>query len=183
MKNSKGKSLIGLILVLIVIAACGFVSWKGVDESGQGSARNIKLGLDLAGGVSITYEADEANPSSEDMSDTVYKLQKRVESYSTEAEVYQEGTNRINVEIPGVYDAERILNELGNPGTVQFYEVTDASAGDMSDPEKAEAKKAAEAAGLSDSSTFNLVMDGNDIVDAQVMTQNDSYGNPQYVVE
>lgn len=183
MKNNKGKSLIGLFLVLIIIAACGFVSWKGVDESGQGSAQNIKLGLDLAGGVSITYEADEENPSAEDMNDTVYKLQKRVESYSTEAEVYQEGTNRINVEIPGVYDAERILNELGNPGTVAFYEVTDASAVDISDEEKAEAKKAAEAAGLSDSSTFNLVMDGNDLVDAQVMTQNDSYGNSQYVVE
>lgn len=183
MKNNKGKSLIGLFFVLIIIAACGFVSWKGVDESGQGSARNIKLGLDLAGGVSITYEADEENPSAEDMNDTVYKLQKRVESYSTEAEVYQEGTNRINVEIPGVYDAERILNELGNPGTVAFYEVTDASADDMSDEEKAEAKKAAEAAGLSDSSAFNLVMDGNALIDAQVMTQKDSYGNSQYVVE
>lgn len=68
----------------------------------------------------------------------------------------QEGTNRINVEIPGVYDAEKILEELGNPGTVQFYEVTDASAADMSDEEKAEAKKAAEAAGFTDSSTFNL---------------------------
>ena len=75
MKNNKGKSLIGLFFVLIIIAACGFVSWKGVDESGQGSARNIKLGLDLAGGVSITYEADEENPSAEDMNDTVYKLQ------------------------------------------------------------------------------------------------------------
>ena len=72
MKNNKGKSLIGLFLVLIIIAACGFVSWKGVDESGQGSAQNIKLGLDLAGGVSITYEADEENPSAEDMNDTVY---------------------------------------------------------------------------------------------------------------
>lgn len=71
MKNNKGKSLIGLFFVLIIIAACGFVSWKGVDESGQGSARNIKLGLDLAGGVSITYEADEENPSAEDMNDTV----------------------------------------------------------------------------------------------------------------
>lgn len=72
---------------------------------------------------------------------------------------------------------------MGNPGTVAFYEVTDASADDMSDEEKAEAKKAAEAAGLSDSSAFNLVMDGNALIDAQVMTQKDSYGNSQYVVE
>ncbi len=40
------------------------------------------------------------------MSDTVYKLQKRVEQYSTEAQVYQEGSDRINVEIPGVTDAK-----------------------------------------------------------------------------
>ena len=53
MKNNKGKSLIGLFLVLIIIAACGFVSWKGVDESGQGSAQNIKLGLDLPAGSAL----------------------------------------------------------------------------------------------------------------------------------
>ena len=104
--------------MLIAIAACAFVSWKGVDESGQGSARNIKLGLDLAGGVSITYEADQENPSSEDMSDTVYKLQKRVEVYSTEAQVYQEGSDRINIESPGVSDANAILEELGKPGSL-----------------------------------------------------------------
>ena len=46
------------------------------------------------------------------MSDTRYKLQLRVDNYSTEAAVYQEGTNRINVDIPGVSDAEKILKEL-----------------------------------------------------------------------
>ena len=54
------------------------------------------------------------------MSDTVYKLQKRVETYSTEAEVYQVGDNRISVEIPGVSDANAILEELGTPGTLEF---------------------------------------------------------------
>ena len=171
MENKKGRSLVGILLVLIAIVACAFVSWKGVDESGQGSARNIKLGLDLAGGVSITYEADQENPSAEDMSDTVYKLQKRVEVYSTEAQVYQEGDNRINVEIPGVYDADKILSELGNPGTVEFYEITETESGENGEESETE------------SQGFNLVMDGNDIVDAQVMTQPDSYGNAQYVVE
>ena len=54
------------------------------------------------------------------MSDTVYKLQKRVEQYSTEAQVYQEGSDRINVEIPGVTDANAILEELGQPGSLCF---------------------------------------------------------------
>ena len=62
---------------------------------------NIKQGLDLAGGVSITYQVvGDESPSAEDMSDTIYKLQKRVENYSTEAQVYQEGNDRINIEIP-----------------------------------------------------------------------------------
>ena len=83
---------------------------------------DIKLGLDLAGGVSITYQAKEENPSAEDMSDTIYKLQQRVESYSTEAEVYQEGDNRINIDIPGESDANEILTELGKPGSLAFMD-------------------------------------------------------------
>ena len=46
------------------------------------------------------------------MADTIYKLQKRVEQYSTEASVYQEGDDRINIEIPGVSDANTILDAI-----------------------------------------------------------------------
>ena len=112
MKNNKGKSLAGLVLALAVVGLFGFFGYTCLDD--------IKLGLDLAGGVSITYQATEENPSREDMADTIYKLQQRVESYSTEAEVYQEGSNRINVDIPGVSDANAILEELGKPGSLTF---------------------------------------------------------------
>lgn len=74
----------------------------------------------LSGGVSITYQVVDENPSAEDMSDTIYKLQKRVDSYSTEASVYQVGDDRITVEIPGVQDANQILEDLGNPGSLEF---------------------------------------------------------------
>ena len=95
------------------------------DESGKTSKfgmGKIKLGLDLAGGVSITYQTVEKNPSDEDMADTIYKLQQRVQNYSTEAEVYREGTNRINIDIPGVSDANAILDELGKPGSLVFLD-------------------------------------------------------------
>ena len=88
-------------------------SWEQGDQ-------NITLGLDLAGGVSITYQVKDENPTSEEMSDTIYKLQRRVEQYSTEASVYQEGDDRINIEIPGVTDANAILDELGKPGSLEF---------------------------------------------------------------
>ena len=112
MKNSKTKGLIGLLILLVAVVGFGFLGYKTVGD--------VKLGLDLAGGVSITYQAVEDNPSSEEMSDTIYKLQQRVQNYSTEAEVYQEGSNRINIDIPGVSDANVILEELGKPGSLTF---------------------------------------------------------------
>ena len=114
MKSSKGKATVRLALLLVLIAVAGFFGCSYMDD--------IKLGLDLAGGVSITYQAKEENPSAEDMSDTIYKLQQRVESYSTEAEVYQEGDNRINIDIPGESDANEILTELGKPGSLAFMD-------------------------------------------------------------
>ena len=114
MKSSKGKATVRLALLLVLIAVAGFFGYSYMDD--------IKLGLDLAGGVSITYQAKEENPSAEDMSDTIYKLQQRVESYSTEAEVYQEGDNRINIDIPGESDANEILTELGKPGSLAFMD-------------------------------------------------------------
>ena len=114
MKSSKGKGTVRLALLLVLIAVAGFFGCSYMDD--------IKLGLDLAGGVSITYQAKEENPFAEDMSDTIYKLQQRVESYSTEAEVYQEGDNRINIDIPGESDANEILTELGKPGSLAFMD-------------------------------------------------------------
>ena len=102
-----------LVLTVIITAFLCYTAGIGLGPTGTGSAKNIKTGLDLAGGVSITYQAKEKNPDSESMSDTVYKMQKRVEQYSTEAQAYQEGSNRITVEIPGVTDADEILNDLG----------------------------------------------------------------------
>ncbi len=112
MKSNKSKGLLGLIFALAMVGLFGYFGYTTMGD--------IKLGLDLAGGVSITYQAKEEKPSEEDMKDTIYKLQQRVQNYSTEAEVYQEGDNRINVDIPGVSDANAILEELGKPGSLTF---------------------------------------------------------------
>ena len=123
MKKKQGIAV--LIATALVMVLLGFTAAVGWGPTGTGAARNIITGLDLSGGVSITYEADQDLPSNEDMNDTVYKLQQRVMSYSEEAKVYKEGVNRITVEIPGVSDANRILEELGTPGTLYFIRQTD----------------------------------------------------------
>lgn len=117
---NKKKGILSLILTAALLVLLAFTCFKGFGELGTGATRNITLGLDLAGGVSITYQVKDENPTSEEMSDTIYKLQRRVEQYSTEASVYQEGDDRINIEIPGVTDANAILEELGKPGSLEF---------------------------------------------------------------
>ena len=74
----KGKSILSLVLAGILIALMGFAVLVGFGKTGTGAMKNIKLGLDLAGGVSITYQVKDDNPTDEEMSDTIYKLQKRV---------------------------------------------------------------------------------------------------------
>lgn len=153
--KDKSKSIISLIVVFASIALLAYTVIFGLDATGAGSAAKIKLGLDLNGGVSITYQTVESNPSSEDMSDTIYKLQKRVEEYSTESTVYQVGDNRISIEIPGVSNANDILEELGQPGSLEFI-----------DPDG------------------TVVLSGTDIADAQAGTQQDSVtGAYEYIVE
>ncbi len=112
MKSNKGKGLLGLLAILICIGVFGYFGYDTMDD--------IKLGLDLSGGVSITYQTVKEKPTAEEMSDTIYKMQQRVQNYSTEAEVYQEGGNRINIDIPGESDANAVLRDLGKPGSLVF---------------------------------------------------------------
>ena len=149
------KSKAAVILAVILAAFVGLAYYASIilSSTGVGEDMSIPLGLDLSGGVSITYQVVDENPSAEDMSDTIYKLQKRVDSYSTEASVYQVGDDRITVEIPGVQDANEILEDLGNPGSLEFQ--------------------------MPDGSVF---MTGDMVADAQAATQTDTYGNKEYVV-
>ena len=62
MKYSKAKKIVYSIVILAMIIGFTLISVFGIDENGSGSAKDINLGLDLAGGVSITYEIQEDNP-------------------------------------------------------------------------------------------------------------------------
>ena len=183
----KSKSILSLLLTVILIVGLGFTVIAGIGKSKTGAMKNIKLGLDLAGGVSITYQVKDKNPTKEEMSDTIYKLQKRVEQYSTEASVYQEGDDRINIEIPGVTDANEILDELGQPGSLYFIAQTGSdgsanysqvnSTGDASkDYQLNKTIEELQADG-------SIVLSGNDVKSAQAQTTEDQLTkNKQNVV-
>ena len=162
----KSKSILWFVVSMVVIAASIVVSIFGIDSHGSGSAGNITLGLDLQGGVSITYEVQDEDFTSEDLADTIYKLQLRVAEYSSDATVYQEGTDRIVVEIPGVYDTETVIENLGSPGSLQFvtYDETDDD-GDI------------------DYDSPTVWLEGDDVESATAGTQtNSTTGATEYVV-
>ena len=181
----KNKGIITLIVTMFIIVALGYVAIWGIGTEKAGAASEIKKGLDLAGGVSITYQVvGDEKPSTEDMSDTIYKLQRRVEVYSTEAQVYQEGNDRINIEIPGVSDANTILEDLGRPGALYFIAQTDA------DGNENYSYTGSGATGYSLNKTIeelqengSIVIEGTDVASAQGGSGSDSLGNSQFVVD
>ncbi len=150
----KNRGILSLVLTAVLIVFLGFTTVVGIGGKHSGAAKNIKLGLDLAGGVSITYQVKDKNPTESEMSDTIYKLQRRVEQYSTEATVYQEGNDRINIEIPGVTNANEILDELGKPGSLEFQTEDGAT-----------------------------VITGSDVSTATARSGQDKMGNTEYSVE
>ena len=126
MKNKK-KGLLQIILILAIIGLCGFTTLVGFTKHHKGSAQNIKLGLDLAGGVSITYEAVGDTPSQTEMEDTRNMMQKRAEVYSTESSVVIGDGGRITIDIPGVANADEVLASLGKEGSLDFVAQDDMS--------------------------------------------------------
>lgn len=118
--KSKTKGLLQLLLVIVVVAAIGAWGYLGYKSDHIPGINDIKLGLDLNGGVSITYEAVKDKPSKAEMEDTLAKLQKRAAAFSDESAVSLEGDKRINVDIPGAKDAEAVLEKLGSAGNIYF---------------------------------------------------------------
>jgi len=155
---SRKGAIARLIAWLALLVFIGYTAIFGLGSDGSGSMNDITLGLDLRGGVSITYQTVE-DVTSQELEDARNKLAQRAQDQSTEANVYTEGSNRITVEIPGATDANQILEELGKPGTLIFCT-------DSSDPEG------------------TTVITGSDVVDAQPrVTAKQTTNAREYVVE
>lgn len=187
----KSKAIVILLCAVLLLAGISYVDFYGFDGNGSGSASDISLGLDLAGGVSITYQAvGDGTPSATDMQDTINKLQKRVENYSTEAIVYQEGLDRINIEIPGVTDANAILQELGKPGALYFIAQTDSEGNENYSYQTTTDADGNLTTGYALNKSLeeleadgSIVLVGTDVKDARAVTTRDNMQNSTFAVD
>lgn len=156
-----------MFIIIAIIGLCSYITLVGITSAHKGSAKNIKLGLDLAGGVSITYEATKDNPTATEMKDTIQMMQQRAEVYSTESSVVQVGDNRIEIDIPGVADADEVLKSLGKEGSLDFVAEDDMKLDKKGNPQYTK-----------------TVCTGKHIKKAEAGTQqNEVTKNKEYVVE
>ena len=122
----KNKAIAIILAIVLLLAGLGVYGMNVLNATTGKGDKSIILGLDLSGGVSITYQIMTENPTQTDINDTIAKLEERAENYSTEYAVYQVGEDRITVEIPGVFDANEVLEELGSPGALYFIKAKNA---------------------------------------------------------
>ncbi len=117
----KTKEVLILLLIILTILVSAMISLGGVAGDDL-SAKGISLGLDLAGGVSITYQAEEgANPTAQEMEGALNVIQHRLDNKGyTEATAMLEGDKRIRVEIPGVSNASQAVEEIGRTAMLRF---------------------------------------------------------------
>lgn len=162
-------SVVMVILIgLLVVFGLPNVSWLGKWKD-SGKAENIKLGLDLKGGVSVTYQVSEDNPkwTAKNLEDTKNKLEKRVQEFSNEATAYKEGDDRITVEIPGETNADEVIAELGKPGSLYFCTALAEGTEPQEGHETVEVEEGMYAG------TYEVWLTGSDIQNAEGTTQQD----------
>lgn len=183
MKKSKSA-----VILAFVVVCLGLVSWFAgtvIKDTGNNGKNSIALGLDLSGGVSITYQIVTEDYTTSDVEDTKAKLEERAASYTTEYSVYQSGDGRITVEIPGVDDPDAVLEDLGSPGSLYFITEKDSDGNANFSYDSTTGKYV-----LSDGVTIeslqengSVVLDGNSVKSAKASYEQDSLGNSEPVVQ
>lgn len=140
------KKILAIVLSIIILFGW-YVTLAGIGPVGP-IKDQLKLGLDLSGGVYVVMEA-QTDVSGEElkklMTQTQAVIEERVNQMGlSEPIVTIEGTNRIRVELPGAEDAEDAINTIGKTAQLQFIMadntvVLDGSqvedAGIMNDPD------------------------------------------------
>lgn len=122
--NTKRKSIGLFTLMLVVITGVLGIAYLGIGEDNTLGIENIRLGLDLKGGVNIVYEAAIPNPTKQDMDAALEMIQTRLDKENyTEAEASIEGNNRIRVDIPGVEDPQSAVGSIGAAAMLRFYDM------------------------------------------------------------
>lgn len=123
--------MFGGILVLMGLALVVDLP-KGPDISIGSYFKEIKvhLGLDLKGGVALTYDADVSQVAPEQQKEALEGvrdvIERRVNAFGVSEPVIQTvasaGVNRVLVELPGLTDVDAAIQQIGETPLLEFKE-------------------------------------------------------------
>ncbi len=110
------RSLVIVSIITIAVVGLAFFSFNFLKN-------DLRLGLDLKGGVQVRLEAAEG-ATLDDMIKAVAIIDNRVNALGvTEPEIRREGDNRILIELPGVEDPEEAVDLIGKTALLEFVRV------------------------------------------------------------
>src|ERR687888_40667 len=115
--TERRRSLFVLLLVLGLIVGSILVV----------SSKKTTLGLDLQGGVQLVYKgqptAQQPTVTQEALQRSLDIMRKRVDAFGvSEPELLLAGDRQIEVNLPGVEDAERAAQQVGSTAQLFFYD-------------------------------------------------------------
>ena len=132
------RSIIKLVAIVAIIAGLLFVALYGLDFTedvrfpGVLDPDGVVQGLDLKGGSVIVFEAQEENPSDEQMDTVANMMRTRLDGLGySEAVVTRQGEKKVRIEIPSISDPEEAAATLGATAQLKFvdYEGTEVLTG------------------------------------------------------
>ena len=124
--SSPAKKLIGILVLFIAALFISLPTPLNLD---------LKLGLDLAGGSHLVFEADTSKISPEKVKDAVVSLkevvERRVNLFGISEPVVQTSSfgekERIIVELPGIQNTQEAAELIGRTAQLVFAEVSEAT--------------------------------------------------------
>ncbi|MHB8928711.1 MAG: protein translocase subunit SecD [Bacillota bacterium] len=115
------RSLVYLLIFLVAVAGLG-----GYFIKVNPLLSKVRLGLDLQGGMEVVIDAVDTpdHPvTAEDMTKLTKVINNRINGLGvTEPTVYQSGSRRLIVQLPGVKDYEQALDVIGRTAFLEFYD-------------------------------------------------------------
>lgn len=120
-----------LILTLVVVALLIAIPREDKLLSAIGlkdTSLKVRLGLDLQGGASLTYQAQLDKIAAADrakaIDGVINVINKRVNpSGTSEVVVQTSGSDRISVQLPGIKDIDQAIGIIGKTAELNFYSV------------------------------------------------------------
>lgn len=180
-KNSSTNAFLrffrATIVVLIIVGIGGFVYQNATTEN---ATHPFKLGLDLAGGSHLVYEADVSKIDPAEVPELMGVLravvEKRVNAFGVSEPIVQverssfvseTQVNRLVIELPGVTDVAQAVAEIGQTPLLEFK---------LLDPDRlAEQQTLESVRSLTENATNSKAVVGNVKINGEIIEEQDPY--------